>query len=293
MPAFSRLFAFCILVLIASACATKPPASDPAALAAYKEANDPFEPLNRRIYNVNRKVDRAVIDPFIGGYRKVVPSFVRKRITNITSTMGEPVNFFNNTLQGSPKRAGRNLGRLVINATIGLAGMFDVAGKLNIESAPEDFGQTLGVWGAGEGPYLMIPLLGPSNIRDGVGFAVDSATDPFSYIISSRFGIGVFDRDAINLGLNGVGFVNTRERFDSQLDTLYEQEGDQYVFLRSAYRQQRRFAISNGAIAPNQEEDDLFDEEFEDIPQAALDLDLRSSIDSPVFPVTLDAGFAW
>ena len=137
---------------------------------------DPAEGVNKHIYKFNAKVDDYVLLPVVKGYTAVTPEFFRKGVTNFFMNVGEIPNFTNSVLQASPKKAGVTAGRFVINTTIGLLGTIDVATKMGIDRQSEDFGQTLGVWGSGPGPYVVLPIVGPSNLRDVTGKVFDLAT---------------------------------------------------------------------------------------------------------------------
>ena len=137
------------------------------------DPRDPFEPMNRGIYQVNDALDRAIFKPVAEGYRAVLPPVIRTGVSNFFSNIGDVLNALNNLLQGKIAAAANDIGRLVINSTFGVAGLFDVATVAGLEKHEEDFGQTLGYWGFGDGPFLMLPIFGPSNMRDTVGRLVD------------------------------------------------------------------------------------------------------------------------
>lgn len=224
--------------LLTAGCATRP--TDPAEAAAYDEANDPLEPMNRAIFEFNLALDRFVIRPVASVYRDVLPTEAQKSVTSFLSNMRAPVTFANDMLQGEVGRAGTTVGRFVINTLIGFGGAFDVAHELGLQNHEEDFGQTLAVWGAEEGPYLMLPLFGPSNPRDGVGMLVDIFLDPFTYIFK--------DNDAewagyVRMGLRGI---DLRARHFDEFNELQRSSLDFYATLRSLYRQRRVDEINNG-----------------------------------------------
>jgi phospholipid-binding lipoprotein MlaA len=220
-----------------SACADVP--KSPAEKAEYDAANDPLEPMNRTIFDVNDFLDRLLFKPLALLYRATVPPPVRDRLAGITSNMNEPVIFGNNLLQGEFGKAGKTAERFAANTIIGVGGMFDVAGSwFGVHQQTGDFGQTLHVWGVGEGPYLVIPFFGPSNLRDAIGLGVDAAMSPWSYIASAadashvtvlRFNIASFTSD---------GIVR-REQNVEALDALREGSLDFYAQMRSVYRQYR------------------------------------------------------
>lgn len=233
------LFASAMLVTAAlNGCATKSEtAGDPT-----QEIYDPFEPVNRVFFDFNMFLDRTVLRPVTRFYVDVVPEAFRQPVHNILEILNSPIVMMNELLQGDVDRFMQTLGRTTVNSVAGL-GLLDVAGD---KSPPidEDFGQTLGKYGVSGGPYLVLPLLGPSNVRDAIGRGVDSVADPTPYIISnyagsttsylfsgSRFGAGILDR---------------RSRILGELEELERTSLDFYATVRSLYIQKRRDDISNG-----------------------------------------------
>ncbi|NIJ06462.1 phospholipid-binding lipoprotein MlaA [Sphingomonas vulcanisoli] len=200
---------------------------------------DPLEKFNRGMWNVNMAADRVVMKPVTKVYRAVAPKPVRSGITNFFSNVTEPWSFLNNLLQGKPERAGRNLQRFVVNTTFGLAGLFDRATKLGVQPAPEDLGQTLAVWGVNGGPYLVLPLLGPSTMRDAVGSGVAAYGDPVNIAINHA-DVNVWYKR----GYRAAGIVNARsELIESGGDAFLKSSLDPYAAARSAYLQRRRAQI--------------------------------------------------
>ncbi len=225
------------LMLALTACATPPPADDPEAVAEFKEMNDPFEPTNRVIFDFNDKLYVYLWHPVAVGYREVVPEFGRARINDFLATLKIPVVFANEVLQGNFSLAGQALERLGLNLTFGVGGIMDVATPMGIPRHDADFGQTLAVWGVGEGPYIVLPVIGPSNPRDGVGYLVDSFADPvdqylqdnhMSYLAEARFGMSI---------------VTVFEANIDALDDIKRSSMDYYGAMRSAYRQRRTAEI--------------------------------------------------
>jgi phospholipid-binding lipoprotein MlaA len=222
------------------ACATRPPADDPESVAEFRQNNDPIEPFNRGSYAVHQAIDRNVLAPVARGYRAVVPPPVRLGVRNVLANLRTPVILVNDVLQGEPRRAGDTLGRFVVNSTLGVGGIFDVAGnRLGVRGHAEDFGQTFARWGVGEGPYLFIPVIGPSNPRDLTGFGLGIAADPLVWL-----GQGA-TVDALTYSRTGATVVDTREELLDPLDAVERTSLDSYATLRSAYRQRRRAEIDN------------------------------------------------
>ncbi len=182
-PSSPALFALPLAMALAlGACATPPDPSDPDAVIDYEAANDPLEPTNRVIYQVNDAIDTVILRPVALAYRTLVPDIGRAGVRNVLDNLQSPVVLANDMLQGKPKRAGDTFMRLIINSTMGFGGVFDPATGMGYPSHASDFGMTLAVWGVGEGPYVYLPLFGPSNPRDAVGRGVDIAADPFNWI---------------------------------------------------------------------------------------------------------------
>jgi len=234
------LLAFLVLATLLAGCATRPPADDPEALAEFRQTNDPIEPFNRTMYDVHEGIDRVVLAPVARGYRAAVPEPVRTGVRNVLGNLRSPIILANDMLQGEPRRAGDTLGRFVINSTLGLAGILDVADTwFGVPGHTEDFGQTFARWGIGEGPYLFVPVLGPSNPRDLLGFGVGIVADPFVW-----FGQGAVV-DALTYGRGGITVVDTRESLLDPLEDIQRSSLDPYASLRSIYRQRRQVEIEN------------------------------------------------
>ncbi len=238
-PAFSGSRAVALLwTALAAGCAVVPPAHDPDAMAEYHYANDPAELTNRKVFEINRSLDVALLKPLAQGYR-ILPQFVRSGVHNFLANWGEPLVFIHDLLQGEPERAGETLVRFVINTTIGFLGVGDVASVgLNIHSHDEDMGQTLAVWGVEEGPYVMLPLFGPASARDSVGRLTDFFMNPVGWVVSLPTAAG-----AAKVGVEGV---DQRERHLEALDDLERASLDYYASLRTLYRQRRTEEIGNG-----------------------------------------------
>jgi phospholipid-binding lipoprotein MlaA len=235
-----RLCAIAVsLATVLSACATPPPADDPDAIADFKATNDPLEPTNRVFYAINNGIDTAILRPAAKAYRFLVPEPVRDGVHNVLSNIGTPVQLSNDMLEGNPRRAGDTFMRFVINTTVGVFGVFDVAKRWGYAKHDSDFGITLANWGVSEGPFLYLPVLGPSDPRDAAGFGVDLAMDPFTWIGKPPDpGLKAFNwsRFALNA-------IDTRERLLDPIDQIKKTALDPYATFRSLYRQHRAAQI--------------------------------------------------
>jgi len=192
---------------------------------------DPIEGFNRGSFKVGMGLDKAIFSPIAHGYLAVTPKVVRNRVSNAVYNLGEPNTVMNHVLQGKPKRAMRSTTRFIVNSTVGVLGLFDVAAKMHLPPRGADFGQTFGVWGMGPGAYLYAPGMGPLNVRDGVGRVLDIVTDPVSLYV------GGFGTD-FGKARTGVTIVDLRAATDPAFHAL-EDAADPYVTTRSAYSQYR------------------------------------------------------
>ena len=235
LPA-TRLAAL-LLASALAACATPPPASDPEALADFKRTNDPLEPTNRVLYEVNNAIDEVVLRPLAVGYLFAVPEVVRTHVHDALSNLNSPVVLANDMLQGKPRRAGDTLARFVINSTAGIGGFFDVASGIGYPGHDADFGETLALWGVPEGPFLFLPILGPTDPRDAFGYGADVAINPFTWVGQ---GHTVANLEYVQYGLTAV---DTRASLIPDLDKVKEQALDPYATFRSLYRQHRQAQI--------------------------------------------------
>lgn len=247
-----RISALLTSVLLVAACGAP---SGPDAI------NDPFEPSNRKVHAFNKGVDRALVGPASKGVG-IVPEPVRQGIDNVADTLSLPGDIANNLLQLRLVDAGQNTLRLGVNLTFGLAGLLDVSSELGLEGQPTDFGETLHVWGVGEGPYLELPLAGPSTLRDTVGMAVDIALDPVGRALPVReanaaTAIRIFSR------------LGDRERFSDTVDSLLYDSADSYAQARLLYLQNRRFELGRGKAATETASDDGFIDPYADSESAA------------------------
>ena len=236
LVSLARALVSAALIAGLAACATVPPASDTDALADYRQTNDPLEPTNRFFYKVDDGLDTYVLRPIAVAYRQI-PGAVRRPIHNVLTNLAEPTQFANDVLQAKSRRAGDSMMRFLINSTAGLGGIFDVATGLGYPDHTADFGLTLGVWGVGEGPFLFLPVVGPSDGRDSTGFIGNIALDPFTY---ASFG-GV---NALRTSKYGLTLVDTRERLLDPVDNVKKTALDPYATFRSLYRQNRESELA-------------------------------------------------
>ena len=207
------------------------------AKAIDKDNNDPLESFNRVSYSFNKVLDRWILKPVTLGYKAVTPDPVETGVSNVFANLLELRNVANSLLQAKPDRALDYTGRFIINSSFGLFGILDIATPLGIaKNGGEDFGQTLAVWGIGAGPYLVIPLFGPSTVRDGTArFTIDNLTSPIEYV----------EHDRTRLSLTALDIIDTRA---SLLEAEKLISGDEYIFVRDAYLQRRNFVINDGKI---------------------------------------------
>lgn len=228
------------LILLTAGCAAVP--KDPAALAAYREANDPLEPMNRKIFAFNMAADKYAMRPIVKGYRKVTTPGFRLKARTFLSNLKTPLTVVNDLLQLNFKNAGRDLSRFVINSTIGFLGVYDVADRMGIAPNYQGFGTTMAVWGIPSGPYLVLPFLGPSNVRDAAGTAANVVFDPFTYISYQN------DNDDVTRAFIIADIVEALAAYENSLELLDEGRKsslDFYAYMRSMYQQYRKKTIEN------------------------------------------------
>ncbi len=232
----TRALVFCGLVSLSllSGCA-----------ATSNNPRDPLEGLNRGVYHFNDVVDNLLAKPVATLYRDVVPQIARTGVSNFFANINDVIVALNNLLQGKFTKAVSDVGRIAVNTTAGLLGVIDVATEIGLEKHNEDFGQTLGYWGIGDGPYLVLPFVGPSSFRDGVGWLVDFYTDPVTYVDPSR------DRNI----LWGMRFVSRRAELLAASELIDKAALDPYEFVRDAYLQRRRSLVFDGN--PPDRDDDI------------------------------------
>jgi phospholipid-binding lipoprotein MlaA len=228
-----------VMVLGACASSTSTPDSEP--------NTDPWEPLNRPIHGFNRGIDTVIFKPIAKGYEFIVPSFMRRGVTNFSQNLRSPANSLNNLLQGKGGAAVHELGRFIANSTFGLLGIFDVATPTGLPASPEDFGQTFAAWGIPDGPYVVVPFLGPRTLRGAFAIPLNFVTDPLTY----------YDNSSARSKLWGLRLIDVRQRLFAA-EELIEDSQDRYIAVRSAYLQNRRFLIYDGD--PPEEDEDLYEE---------------------------------
>jgi phospholipid-binding lipoprotein MlaA len=201
------------------------------------EEYDPWEPFNRKMFAFNRQLDRFVLKPVATVWDRVLPDLVQESIGNFFNNLSMPPRLVNNLFQRNIEGAGQELGRFFLNLSMGVLGFFDAATELGIAKSNADTGQTLGVYGAGPGPYLVLPLLPPLTVRDGIGFAVDTAMNPLSYVVPS----------AANTGSRGTNIINERASNLERFEGVEEEVLDLYTAVRNASLQRRQRTIQDGA----------------------------------------------
>jgi phospholipid-binding lipoprotein MlaA len=235
-----RAAAAVLIALLAAGCAATPGRTTP---------DDRWEGFNRGVYKFNDAVDRAALKPVAKGYRKITPHWIRVGIGNFLGNLEYPATVVNQFLQGKPKLGLRDTGRFLLNTTLGIGGLFDVATAVGLEANDEDLGQTLAVWGVGSGPYLNLPLFGPSTLRDAPTRIVDFFFDPITYLEVPWEAIW---------GERVIDVVHTRSEL-LPLDPTLQKTYDPYAFIRDSWVQRREYAIFDGNPPPEQLEE--FEEE--------------------------------
>lgn len=225
------------LLMGLTACATQPLASDKDATADYNENNDPYEPANRVFYGVTAGLDTVLVRPLAVGYRNVVPDGVRHPVDNLLGNLQNPVILANDALQAHPHGAENTAMRLLINTTLGVGGLFDVASKFGYRPHDNTFGTTLALWGVPAGPYLYLPVLGPSNPRDATGYGVDVALNPITWP-ENGYGFNTF-----RITTTAVSTVNSREKALDITNSIDKTSLDPYATYRSLYQQHRQSVI--------------------------------------------------
>ena len=227
---YSLILVFAVSLFMSS-CASTPGTST--------ADNDPYEATNRDVFALNQRLDKAVALPVAEFYVSAVPEPARDGVHNFLTNLNSPVVFANDVLQGDVDHAGETLGRFGVNSTLGLAGLVDVASKMGIPGHDTDFGITLGMWGIGEGPFLMLPLIGPAPPRDLVGKVVDVFLDPLTYV---SFRSKIY----YDIGLGTIGIIDLRAQNIDTLESIERTSVDYYATTRNLYLQYRKAAVNRG-----------------------------------------------
>ena len=243
------------------------PVADPTlpAPAQLPSSYDPWENWNRKVHRFNNAVDRTVATPLARAYVKVVPRPVRLGVSNFFNNLGQPVSALNALLQGRPKQAGQSLGRFLLNATVGIGGIFDPASAANIPNRDEDFGQTLGVWGWRNSRYVELPLFGPRTLRDTFGLVGDAPLSPVRQL----------ENDEARLFLQGLQLVDLRTRLFA-VDSIREGAADDYALVRDAWLQRRNYQIQS---------DRRRQDEGDELPDYLLEDEANPTVPVDVMPI--------
>ncbi len=232
---------FCFLLLLTACAGTGKPAAETQQIVNPEDSvSDPFEGWNRRVFKFNGMTERYVFGPLGEGYRFVMPDYLERRVSLFLNNLRSPVSIANQLLQADFEGFENELTRTVVNTTIGLGGIYDIATRWDILSENEDFGQTLAVWGVPDGPYVVAPFLGGVVLRDAIGFMVDGFADPVDLFLTGSA------RKALARSRTGMDFFTTKLNVQDGLRALTKDSLDPYATIRSAYIQQRRASISDG-----------------------------------------------
>ncbi len=226
-----------LMASLLAGCATPPPKTDTADYQAYEQQNDPYEPTNRFFFKVNNTVDRYAFKPIAEGYVDITTTGIRNHVGNFVTNIGEPARLVNFMLEGKPRDAGTSLVRFLVNSTAGLGGFFDPANDLGYPETDTDFGITLAIWGVPEGPYIYLPVFGPSGARDILNLPVEFYATPMAVAPEST---------ALNdfgYAETGIHLINTRAQYLQPIDQINATALDPYATFRSLYRQSRASEI--------------------------------------------------
>ncbi|MCB0353111.1 MAG: VacJ family lipoprotein [Bdellovibrionales bacterium] len=244
---------------------------------AEDEISDPFEKVNRGVFWFNDHLDRYALEPVAKGYNSVIPKPVQKGIDNVFNNLKYPSLLVSDLVQLKFTQAAQHTGRFLLNSTVGLAGLIDVAKDIGLEPHKEDFGTALAYHGVPSGPYIMLPFFGPTTVRDGIGRIVDNVLDPIYWITATTADSS--DATAMSVGLTVFDAVNTRAGLIEAVEAAREASVDYYLFIQSAYYQDRNAVIYDKALKNEENpfaEDEEFDEEFGD--DAAADDSAQSAV---------------
>jgi len=237
-------------------CASLPPNSK-------RDPRDPWERMNRTTFKVNMALDHAIARPIARGYQKITPRPVRTGVSNFMDNLFYPITMANDLLQLKIKPFAQDTGRFVMNTVVGIGGIFDPASRVGLAKNEEDLGQTFGYWGIRSGPYVMIPLLGPSDVRDGIGKFGDGWLSPLSYV----------NNNYVRYGIYGVYLVDTRYRLLPQ-DKVLDEAFDPYTLLKNAYLQRRQYQVTDGKMSDKdqqQQDQQQYDEEKKILEESGSD----------------------
>lgn len=237
-----------MLALLVSGCT-----SHPAAPKEERSAADPWEPMNRQIHGFNTGLDKVTLKPIAKGYQIIIPQFIRTGIGNFSSNLRTPLNIITSFLQGKGKFGFSETGRFLVNSTIGIGGLFDPATKMGLEKHNEDFGQTFATWGIPDGPYVVLPLLGPRTLRDAFAVPLNFLADPLFWYENTSV------RDKIYI----LRLIDVRQRLFAA-ETLLKGSQDRYLSIREAYLQNRLFLIYDGDPPVDEDFYEDFDEDEEE-----------------------------
>lgn len=241
------------LMLLVTGCASKPDNEQAQQQSNYRDSRDPLETINRPLWDFNYDIlDNYVLRPVTVGYMTVVPKPARKGLVNVANNLNEPASFLNGALQAKPNRAAISAGRFLVNSTLGLFGLFDVASRIGLAEQDEDFNQTLAVWGVGNGPYLMLPAVGPTTVRATAGDVVDNLYFPLALL-----------NTPLALTRAAIKALDSREQLMS-MENLLDESLDPYAFVKESYFQRQLFKIYDGN-PPQQQEPEVDESIFDDL----------------------------
>jgi phospholipid-binding lipoprotein MlaA len=246
----SALLVSALVCVLCGACANA--LTDPDAPPPVRSPADPWEPMNRIFHDGHRSIDSFTLKPVAKGYEKVIPRFMRRGVSNFSENLRSPLNIINHFLQGKVGDGFQQTGRFILNSTLGLGGLIDVAATGGHEQKNEDFGQTLAVWGVPDGPYLFIPFLGPRTLRDAAMIPLNFLADPLYHYSDSSV------RDKVYL----LRLIDVRQRLLSTEETLLKDAVDPYIRVREAWLQRRRYLIYDGEPPEDEDLYEDFDDEF-------------------------------
>ena len=247
---YSTILCVCVALLALSGCAQMP--STP---KEQRSPADPWEPLNRQIHGFNYGLDKVTLKPVAKAYEFIFPNWMRLGVTNFSRNLRTPLHIINHLLQGKPKDSLSETGRFLANSTFGLLGLVDVATDMGLERKPEDFGQTFAKWGVPDGPFVIVPLLGPFALRDALAIPLNLFADPLWHL----------DNAPVRTRLWVLRLIDVRQRFFAA-EKLLEGTQDHYISVRESYRQNRRYLIFDGDVPMDEDLYEDFDDAEENQP---------------------------